>query len=463
MKAPAARHSRLLVPTILVSQFAQPYMITGTTVALPGIGTELLAGATSLGLIESLFLAGSGAALLPAGRLADASDKATLFKLGMFAFGLSTVLVGMVSSVPLILLLRILQGAMAAIVAVTGPAILADIVPRERRGRVYGAMAGAIYAGMTLGPIVAGFLVDALGWRAVFFVCGAGLIATGALALRVLPSAWRRPAPGSVHPPSALLASAAMLLFVLGTASLRAGTLGYAMLGAGVLLAALFVRLQLRVARPLLDIDMLMRNSALRNALLVQTILYTNAVSTAFLLSIYMQVTLGEPARLSGQVLAVGAVLMAVIAPLAGALADRTRPHLMAMIGVALAGAGSLMATPLDAGSSLLLVAAALAVQGIGFALFSSPNMAIIMNSVPAERASIASALSGASRQIGMLIGMVLAAALISVYLGDAPVDREPLRFLEPMIITFWVLTVLTAAGLVIGVAGGRGRDAKSP
>lgn len=443
---------------IVASQFAQPFMITGVTVALPGIGAELSAGATSLGLIESLFLAGSCAILLPAGRLADASDKATLFKLGLFAFGLSTLLVGMVSSIPLILLLRFLQGAMAATVAVTGPALLADHVPPERRGRVYGAMLGSIYAGMTLGPVVAGFLIDTLGWRSVFFVCSAGLIAASSVAHQVLPSTWRRPAPGSVHLPSALLASAAMLLLVFGTASLRAGPLGYTLLAAGVVLAALFVRLQRRVAQPLLDVGMVMRNIVLRNALLVQTVLYTNAVSTAFLLSIYMQVTLGKPAQLSGQILAVGAILMAVIAPLAGALADRTRPFVIAMLGVALVGAGSLLATPLDTGSSLLLVTAALAVQGVGFALFSSPNMAIIMNSVPAERASIASALSGASRQLGMLSGMVLAAALISLYLADEPVDREPLRFLEPMSATFWVLVVLTAAGLVVGLVGGGGR-----
>jgi len=456
--APRARRSRLLVPMIVASQFAQPFMINGVTVALPAIDADLAAGATSLGLIEALFLAGSAAILLPAGRLADASDKATLFKLGLFAFGLSTLLVGMVSSVPLILLLRVLQGAMAATVAVTGPALLADNVPPERRGRVYGAMAGSIYAGMTLGPVVAGFLIDALGWRAVFFVCGAGLIAGGGVAHRVLPSAWRRPAPGSVHLPSAFLVSAAMLLFVFGTASLRAGALGYAMLAAGVAFAVLFVRQQGRVAPPMLDIAMVMRNTALRNALLVQTVLYTNAISTTFLLSIYMQVTLGKPAQLSGQILAVGAILMAVIAPLAGALADRTRPSVIATIGVALAGAGSFLATVLNSDSSLFLVAAALAVQGVGFALFSAPNMAIIMNSVPAGRVSIASALSGTSRQLGMLAGMVLAAALISFYLGDEPANREPLRFLKPMVIAFWCLTALTTVGLAVGLVGSKGR-----
>ncbi len=94
-----------------------------------------------------------------AGRLADASDKATLYKLGLTAFGLASLLVGMLSSVPAILVVRLLQGALTALVWVTGPARLADLVPPERRGRVYGSMISSNYMGLTLGPMVAAFWV----------------------------------------------------------------------------------------------------------------------------------------------------------------------------------------------------------------------------------------------------------------------------------------------------------------
>lgn len=452
------RRPGLLVPAIAASQFAPPFMISGVAVALPAIGTDLSAGATSLGLVETLFLAGSVAMLLPAGRLADASDKATLYKLGLAAFGVSSLLVGVVSSMPLILLLRFLQGATSALIAVAAPALLADIVPPERRGRAYGAMLASIYAGLTLGPIGAGLLIDAWGWRAVFLAGGAALVAVYGVTQLMLPSSWRRPPPKAVHLPSTLLVTAAMLLLVLGSASLRAGPLGYAAIAAGLIVAVLFVLWQRRLDEPLLNVEVLMRNTVLRNALLVQCLLYTNAFCSVFMLSIYMQVALGRSAQVSGQILAVGTILMAGIAPVAGILADRYRAGVIATGGVAIVIVAALIATSLDAGSSLLRVALMLAVQGLGFAFFSSPNMAIVMNSVPANRASIASALSAKSRSLGMLAGMAIAAALISIHLGNEPVHRDPARFTATMTTAFWILAALTAAALAVGLASNRVR-----
>lgn len=458
--SPAAQHP-LLLPTIIGSQFIQPFMASGIAVALPAIGTDTGAGSTSLGLVATLFLAGSVSALLPAGRLADASDRATLYKFGLLACGLSSLLLALLSSVPLILLVRFLQGTLAALITVTGPALLTDIVAPERRGRAYGAMLASVYCGLTLGPAVAGLLVDALGWRSVFFAGGGALLVFAILAHQVLPSRWRSAAPGAVHLPSALLLAAVMLLLVLGSGNLRAGPASYAMLGAGAVLGVTFLQLQRHLAQPLLDVELLLRNRVLRSALVMQALLYTSAISVAFLLGIYMQVTLGKSALLSGQVLALGSLLMAVVAPLAGALSDRYRPAPIALGGMALVGVTALASTSFDAASSLAVVSAVLALQGIGFALFSSPNMAIIMNSVPRAQASTASALAAKSRSFGMLAGMAIAAAMISLHLGNEPVEREPLRFIAPMQAAFWVLTCLAAIALALGLATGR-RPAKA-
>src|SRR2546425_12053052 len=117
-------------------------MISGVAVALPALGNDLAAGATALSLVETVFLAAAVALLLPAGRLADASDKAMLYKLGMVTFALSSLLVGLVSSIPAILCLRFVQGITSAAVQAAGPAIIADAVPPERRGRAYGITIG---------------------------------------------------------------------------------------------------------------------------------------------------------------------------------------------------------------------------------------------------------------------------------------------------------------------------------
>jgi MFS family permease len=450
MKSPEPH--RFLVPAIAASQFAPPFMISGVAVALPSLGAELAAGATALTLVETLFLAASVAMLLPAGRLGDAADKATLYKLGMAAFALCSIAIGLAASVAAILALRFVQGLLSAAAQATGPAIIADVVPPERRGRAFGLSIGSVYAGLTLGPIVAGVLVDLWGWRAVFLAGGAAVLALLAPIHFMLPGRWRRPAPRAVHLPSAALALAAMLSLVGGAATLREGAAGWSAMAAGLALLALFVHFQRRVAQPLLDVDVLMRNRVLRNALLVQCLLYCNAFGTVFLLSLHVQSVLGHAANTAGQVIAVGTLLMAAIAPAAGRLADRRRPAAIASAGAALVLAAALMATRLDAGSSLLYVALVLAVQGVGFALFSTPNMTLVMNAVPAERTGIASALSATARSLGMVSGMLIVGALVSVNLGHDPVGADPERFVQTMQVAFWILAAVSTLALALGL-----------
>lgn len=456
MKQPPGE-SRSLVWSIIGVQFIVPFMVSGVTVTLPAIGAETGSGATSLGLFETLFLAGSVAVLLPAGRLADATDKATIYKLGLTAFGITTILVGLLSSMPAMLAVRFLQGAASALVSVAGPALLAECVPREHRGRFFGAMTASIYTGLTLGPIVAGLLVEAWGWRAVFAIGGIILIAARLLTQFVLRSKWRTPAPGAVHLPSTALVAASMLLFVSGTAYLSSGIIGYAVLVAGVVLGLLFVRIQRRLPQPLVDVNGLIQNLSLRTALLVRGMIYTNTIGTAFLLTLYLQSVLGHGAALSGQVLGVGSVLMAVVAPFSGALSDRYRPGPIAIAGVALIAVGGFVFASLSLEhSSLYWIATAVAIQGIGFAVFSSPNQTIIMNSVPPEQTSSAAALISAIRFLGMLAGMTLVVSLMSLYLGNEQVNQAPARFMQTMTTAFWILALLTSVAVVVGAVSER-------
>lgn len=460
-RAAAEGGARLAATAVIIAHFAAPFMFSGVAVALPALGAELRAGASALGLVETLFLAGSVAFLLPVGRLADVSDRRALYRGGLLLFGAASLGIAASSSVALILALRLVQGIAAAVISGTGPAILADVVAPARRGRAYGAAIGVTYAGLSFGPLVGGLLVDHLGWRAVFVVGAGGLLAAWLLVRRLLPSRWRRPPRGAVHLPSVGLVVASVLALVFGSASVDAPQLGASLMVAGLLLAALFVALQRRLDCPLLDVDALVGNLALRRALLVQALLYMHAYAAMFLLSIYLQVALGRSAATAGQILALGSVLMAVGAPIAGALADRLRPALLASVGVAGVLLSALLGRLLGPDSSVGLAIAALAAQGLGFALFSSPNMKTIMNSVPAAAIGGASALGAKSRSLGMICGMMATAVLVALSVGDAPVGDAPERFLAAMRAAYTILTVSAALALIIALRGVLGRAAE--
>jgi MFS family permease len=459
--AAASAPDRLLLWAVVASQFGPPFLFAGVAVALPAMGHDLGFSAVQLGLVETTFLASSTAFLLPAGRLADIGDRRTIFRWSLVVFALLSAALACAGGVASVLTLRLLQGASAALCSATGPAILVGLVPPQQRGRVFGAVLGVAYAGLSAGPLAAGWLVAHLGWRAVF---GFGALLIGLCYLPVhfrMPSRWRSPGRW-VHLPSLALLTGAVFALVFGSAAVAHGWPGWATVGAGAAALAFFLWLQLRIAEPLLDLRELARNAVLSRALAVQLLVYGNAYCSIFLLSVFLQTTKGMAPADAGLVLALGSVVMACIAPFAGRVADAMRPQVVASVGVASVVASSLFGMRLSAAPGLGEVAAVLVAQGIGFGLFSSPNLALIMGSMARERSGMASALAAQSRGIGMFAGMALVGVLVALHFGTAPVAAAPARFVTTLRTAYAVLVATSGLALVAALVGRRRAPAGS-
>lgn len=446
--------NKFLIGAIIASQFAPPFMFSGVAVALPSLSADLGASAVSLGLVETLFLTSQLSFLLPVGRLADAGDKRAMYKYAFFGFWLACLAIALSSTMWFILALRFVQGICSAVFAGTGPAILAELVPAEKRGKIYGYSIGAVYAGLAAGPICAGVLVEHFGWRSLFF-SGAGLLLVGhIMMLFMMKSKWKTPPANTVHLPSALMIVISVLAMVVGTSFITKGFWGYICIALSFGMAIFFVLLQNRLEKPLLNIKNLMSNLVLRSALLVQVLLYMNAFSTIFMLSIYMQISLGHSANMTGKILATGTLLMVLVAPFAGRISDKYKPQKVALVGIFSILVSSSMALFLNAGTSLGFIIPMLVLNGMGFALFSSPNMAIIMGSVPANLYGIVSALGAKARSLGMMAGMLVTTLLISLHIGDDPVSVHAQEFIAIMHKAFLVLLSGTVLALLVSYKG---------
>lgn len=455
-------HNPALARAIIASHLAPPFMFSGVAIALPQMDTELHAGGTALSLIETLFLAGSLSTMLSAGRLADAGDKRALYKLGMLGFAIFSLAIGLVSSIPIILGLRFLQGMSAAIFSATSAALLVDLVPAERRGRAFGASVGMAYVGLSLGPIVAGWLVEYIGWRAVFFFGAITLFASYAFINEKMPSKFDVPL-RVLHKPSVMMVLVAVMMLVFGSSLVRTGTIGYLLLAGGFLIATIFVRYQRQLERPLLNVGALMANRVLHRALFVQMLVYFQAMASMFLLNFFMQISLGIDAKKTGPVLAIGSIVMAIVAPFAGRLSDRLPPRLLVSAGALSILVTGLMATQLTAASSLWYVRGLLAFQGLGFALFSSPNMTLIMNSVRQDKTSMASALAAKARSLGIMSGMLITSVLVSVFVGADKVADHPEAIVKIVTTAFGILAVTTALALVLCIFGRQKVESLAP
>ena len=445
-----------LVRAIVLAQFGPAFMFSGVAVALPHMGAELEMTATSLGLVETVFIASSTAFLLPAGRIADIAPRGAIFRWMLAAFGVLSLLIGTVSSGEVVIALRVLQGLAAALCTAAGPALLMDLVPAARRGQVFGAMMGMAYAGLALGPLAAGWIIELFGWRSVFWFGGAQILVGGLPALLRVGDRWRRPTQSLHWPSAALICLGTAPIVVLVTALERdASPWPWAALAVAALGA--FAWWQPRLAHPLLDLRELVRNGVLRAALLVQLLLYLNAYCSIFLLSLFLQVGKGIDARTTGLWLMTGAVVMACLAPFAGRLSDRVRPQLVTGVGVGFVVLSSLLGLQLDGASPPWWVGLMLAAQGLGFGLFSSPNLSVILGSLPRERSGFASAIAAQSRGIGMFCGMAVSSALIAVRFGAREVAEDPAALIATVHEAYLVLIVTSGLAL-LGVVVRRAR-----
>jgi MFS family permease len=148
---------------------------------------------------------------------------------------------------------------------------------------------------------------------------------------------------------------------------------------------------------------------------------------------------------------------MAAFSPLAGRLSDRVEPRIVASSGMAMSAAGLLLTAFLDERTPLAVIVAILALCGLGFALFSSPNTSAIMGSVPRRQYGVASATTGIMRLIGQMLSMGIAALIIALYVGEVQITAAThAAFLAAFRTGFFLFAALCCFGIFASLARGK-------
>ncbi|WP_108650824.1 MFS transporter [Dongshaea marina] len=460
---PQSSKNPLFLYVIVLSQFVVPFMFSGVGVTLPSMGHELGASAVSLGLVETIYLGAGAAFLLPMGKLGDVSDKKTLFKIGLCLFTLSTLVIGFLPGIGFIIATRFVQGIAGAMLSATSMAIITDIVPAHRRGQAFGLSIGVVYAGLAIGPLIAGYITQHLSWHWVYWISFVPLAIATVLSLLMLKSRWQAPRE-PIHILGSVLIVAALMLLIFGGALLSKTHWSYTLLIVGALMLILFVLTELRVRHPLLQFREVIHNSPLSEALVIQLLLYASAFGTTFMFSLYLQTLRGYDAETAGQILIVGSVLMACVAPLSGRFADKYSPRKLSGFGVLSVMVSTILATQIDSATSLSYIVLILLLQGLGFSLFSSPNMAIIMGSVSRSQTSVASALAAKMRSLGMVSSMLIITILLSLLVGSGQLKFHQQAYLSVMTHAFTIFSVCSCLGLLLCFRSmHKGNKASSP
>ncbi|MEV0650707.1 MFS transporter [Phytomonospora sp. NPDC050363] len=394
---------------------------TVLNVSMPTLARELGADTGRLQWVLNAYTIVMAALFIPAGALADrlGRKKVLLWALGLFAAG--SVLGAYAPDTGVLIAARTLMGAGAAAILPLTMSILPTVFPR---GQLSKAMAFASVAGMVgfpLGPVLGGFLLDHFWWGAVLLV-NIPVVAFALIACAVtLPESGDRERPG-FPPVATAVAMLGLGAFMYGVIAIpthgRLSPHVIAPVVAGIALVALFVRGQVRAARPMVDFGLF----ADRNFLWGTAAAVYVSLALAGLLFVfpqYLRLVRGLDGVETGTAMLPFALGMLAGGQLGSVLLRRTGFRPAVSIGMGLLAAGLALGALTTAASPLVFIAAWTALAGAGVGGAMVPAMTAILLTLPDASAGVGSGLNQTLRGVGSALGVAVLGGLVATVAGS--------------------------------------------
>ncbi len=422
---------------------------TVVNVALPSIQRDLGIGLSELEWIVTGYALTFAAFMLIGGKLADAYGRRRLFVIGIVGFTLASLWCGLAGSGGELIAARVAQGLGAALMSPATLSIITATFPPRQRGTAIGIWAGVSALALAIGPLAGGLLTEHLSWHWIFFVnIPVGLAAIAAAFLFIDES--RDATHASLDLPG--LATSAIGLFAVTYALIEANAHGWGsarIVGTFALSAVsltAFVVIERTRRDPMLDLA-LFRNRVYVGANVAVLLVALAMFGVFFFISLYMQNILGYSAVEAGAAFLPMTLLIIVVAPMGGRLADRFGSRWLMTGGMALLAVHLLLFTRLDEASTFWTLFPSFVVGGIGIALVMTPSSAAAMKAVPVDKAGVGSGVLNAFRQVGGSVGIALMGAIVAVQGGGS---RTPAAFLDGLHVAVVVAASIALAGAVV-------------
>jgi EmrB/QacA subfamily drug resistance transporter len=398
---------------------------TVVNVAINTLGRDFNTSLSTIQWIVTGYTLALATVIPVTGWAADRFGTKRLYMLSIALFLAGSALSGSAWSAGSLIAFRVLQGLGGGMLMPAGMTILTRAAGPQRVGRVMAIIGVPMLLGPILGPILGGWLVDAVSWRWIFFInLPIGVIAL-LLSLRVLP----RDTPQPAHRFDALglfLLSPGLALLIYGLAqSSSSGGFGSAKVLlpalAGVILLAVFIRHALHTPDALIDLR-LFTNRTFAAAAGTLILMVISVFGAMLLLPLYFQAVRGESALQSGLLLAPQGLGAMIAMPIAGQLTDRTGVGRIVLVGLSLVAVSTLALTQLAGDTSYWALSAALVVMGMGMGSSMMPLMSGAMQTLRRAQVARASTALNIIQQVGASVGT----AVMSVILIDALKARLP-------------------------------------
>jgi EmrB/QacA subfamily drug resistance transporter len=397
--------------TVSVATFMLLLDITVVNVALPSIRDDLGASFSDLQWVVDAYALTLAALVLTAGSLADRLGRRRLFVVGLAIFSAASLLCGFSPDPTFLNLSRALQGVGGAIMFAVSLALVAQEFPAGReRGTAMGIYGATIGVAVAIGPLVGGALTDGIGWQSIFFLnVPIGLAAIALTYLKIRES--RDPNATSVDWPG--VASFSVGLFLLVLALVRGNDEGWGstmivslFAGSAALMAA-FAVIESRVREPMLPLG-LFKRPAFTGVQIAAFAVSASAFALFLYITLYFQNYLGYSPLQAGLRYLPITVVSFFAAPISGMLLSRVPARVLMSAGLAIAGAGLLLMSGLNAGDEWTALLGGFLVLGVGVGLLNPVIGDVALSVVPKERSGMAAGINDTFRQVGVSVGVAV-------------------------------------------------------
>jgi len=385
-------------------------------VALPTIARDLNASPASSIWVVNAYQLAITVSLLAFSSLGDIIGYKRIYQWGLAVFTVTSVGCALSDSLTTLTVARILQGFGAAAIMSVNTALIRVIYPKAQLGRGMGFNSLLVALSSAAGPTIAAAILSLTSWQWLFAInLPIGLVAW-LVALRALPANPHK-ASHRFDIQSALLNALTFGLLIFSVDGFGHGA--SPLLVGGLLAVALavgwvFVRRQLSLAAPLLPIDLL-RIPLFGLSVCTSICSFTAQMLALVSLPFYLQSLGYGPAQI-GLLMTPWPLVIMVVAPLSGRLVEKYSPGLLGAVGLSLFAAGLLSLAMLPAQPSHLDIVWRMALCGVGFGFFQSPNNFAMLSSAPPHRSGGASGMLGTARLLGQTTGASLVALLFTLF-----------------------------------------------
>ena len=405
---------------------------SAVNLTLPVIQQQLGGGVEAAQWIMNAYALLLSALVLAGGAAADHYGRKRVFVAGVAVFTVASAACGLAPSLPLLIAARAVQGAGAALLTPASLALLGAAYEAKGRGQAVGIWAGASGLTSAVGPVLGGWLTQAISWRAVFFInLPVAAVAVWLVLANAKESKGARSGPVDVGGAAAVTAGLAAITWALTVAPKQgadAAVLAAGGLGVGALAAFLFI--EGKAANPMMPLK-LFKSVTFSGVNALTLALYAALGGALFLLPFELIRAQGYPPSLAGAALLPLSVGLAVLSPISGRVASKIGARPMLIVGPVLVGAGFLL---LALSSSVRPywtgVFPGLAILALGAGITVAPLTDAVLSAVPDEYEGAAAGINNAVARVAGL----LAVALVGFVVGGSDASSVSAGYREAMI-----------------------------